>query len=75
MRKKNYRDQRNFGKGLEKEIKKKSVRMVKMSSRSKPRGLSREEEVELAKSNKKVKDGHHAGFKDGSSESGHAQDQ
>ena len=46
-----------------------------MSSRSKPRGLSREEEVELAKSNKKVKDGHHAGFKDGSNESGHTQDQ
>ena len=49
--------------------------MVKMSSRSKPRGLSREEEVELARSNKKVKDGHHAGFKDGSNESGHTQDQ
>ena len=46
-----------------------------MTSRSKPRGLSREEEVELAKSNKKVKDGHHVGFKDGSSESGHSQDQ
>ena len=54
---------------------KKSVRMEKMSSCSKPRGLSREEKVELARSNKKVKDGHHAGFKDGSNESGHTQDQ
>ncbi|XP_023879304.2 uncharacterized protein LOC111991740 [Quercus suber] len=46
-----------------------------MASRSKPRGLSREEEVELARSNKKVKDGHHAGFNDGFSESGPSQDQ
>ena len=30
--------------------------------------LSREEEVELARSNKKVKDYHHAGFNDESSE-------
>ncbi|KAK9983119.1 hypothetical protein SO802_032644 [Lithocarpus litseifolius] len=32
----------------------------------KPRTLSREEEAELARSNKKVKGGHHDGFKDGS---------
>ena len=32
----------------------------------KPRTLSREEEAELARSNKKVKGGHHVGFKDGS---------
>ena len=32
----------------------------------KPRTLSREEEAELAHSNKKVKGGHHVGFKDGS---------
>ena len=31
----------------------------------KPRMLSREEEAELARSNKKVKGGHHEGFKDG----------
>lgn len=31
----------------------------------KPRALSREEEAELARSNKKVKDWHHDGFKDG----------
>lgn len=34
----------------------------------KPRSLSREEEVELAWSNKKVKDLHHTKFNDGSSE-------
>lgn len=34
----------------------------------KPRTLSREEEVELAQSNKKVKDWHHAGFLESSND-------
>nr|POE45152.1 hypothetical protein CFP56_28445 [Quercus suber] len=34
----------------------------------KQRSLSREEEAELARSNKKVKDSHHTEFKDGASE-------
>ena len=34
----------------------------------KPRALSREEEAELARSNKKVKDWHHDGFNDGPSD-------
>ena len=38
------------------------------SVRMKPRMLSREEEAELARSNKKVKGGHHGGFKDGFNE-------
>lgn len=42
--------------------------------RSKNRDLTREEEAELCRSTKKVKDVHHADFNDGSSESGHAQD-
>lgn len=42
--------------------------------RSKNRDLTREEEAELCRSTKKVKDVHHADFNDGSSESGHSQD-
>ena len=34
----------------------------------KPRTLSRDEEAKLAKSNKKVKDSHHANFKEGSND-------
>ena len=39
----------------------------------KNRVLSREEEAELSRSKKKVKEGHHADFNDGLSESGHSQ--
>ena len=46
-----------------------------MSSRSKPCGLSREEEEELARSKKKVKDVHHASFNDGSNENELSQNQ
>ena len=46
-----------------------------MTSRSKPRGLSREEEEELSRSKKKFKDIHNASFNDGSNESDHSQDQ
>ena len=45
-----------------------------MTSRSKPRGLSREEEEELSRSKKKFKDIHNASFNDGSNESDHSQD-
>nr|POE90406.1 uncharacterized protein CFP56_59946 [Quercus suber] len=40
---------------------------------SKPRVLSREEEVEILRSKKKVKDVHHADFNDGASDGGHSQ--
>nr|POE55904.1 hypothetical protein CFP56_76274 [Quercus suber] len=40
---------------------------------SKHRVLSREEEVELSRSKKKVKDVHHADFNDGASDGGHSQ--
>nr|POE83002.1 uncharacterized protein CFP56_42947 [Quercus suber] len=40
---------------------------------TKHRFLSREKEVELSRSKKKVKDVHHAEFNDGSSDSGHSQ--
>ena len=39
----------------------------------KHRVLSREDEVELSHSKKKVKDVHHADFNDGASDSGHSQ--
>ena len=41
-------------------------------ARSKLRTLSREEEVELSRSTKKVKDIHHADFSEISSENGHS---
>ena len=40
----------------------------------KNRELTREEEAELSRSTKKVKDVHHAEFNDGSSESGQSHD-
>ena len=40
---------------------------------TKNRELLREEEAELSRSKKKVKEGHHADFNDGLSESGHSQ--
>ena len=42
-------------------------------AKMKNRVLSREEEAELSRSKKKVKEGHHADFNDGLSESGHSQ--
>ena len=41
---------------------------------TKNRELTREEEAELSRSTKKVKDVHHAGFRDGSGESGQSHD-
>ena len=43
---------------------------LQMDSRTKQRTLSREEEVELSRSKKKVKDVHHADFNEGISENG-----
>ena len=42
-------------------------------SMTKNRVLSREEEAELSRSKKKVKEGHHTDFNDGLSDSGHSQ--
>lgn len=44
-----------------------------MEARPKHRVLSREEEAEISRSKKKVKDVHHAGFNDGTSEGGQSQ--
>ena len=44
--------------------------LIKMDTRSKHRTLSREEEAELSRSKKKVKDVHHVDFSEGVSENG-----
>lgn len=53
-------DEENYMKNFSRKFKRGSKRM-------KPCILSREEEAELTRSNKKVKDSHHADFNDGSS--------
>ena len=49
------------------------VACIRKESMTKNRELSREEEAELSRSKKKVKEGYHADFNDGISENGQSQ--